>query len=62
MMEKLSVREKSTQNVGFRRSKNKNIDNLEIVSSLIDEIGVVEIIEQKLGIDKREKVRVVLNT
>lgn len=37
--------------------KIKNIDHLGIVAGLIDEIGIVEIIDQKLGIDPREKVR-----
>jgi transposase len=34
----------------------QNIDHLGIVSGLIDEIGVVEYINQKLGTDPREKV------
>ncbi|MHC5747365.1 MAG: IS1634 family transposase [Nostoc sp.] len=34
----------------------KNIDHLGIVAGLIDEIGIVEIINSKLGIDPREKV------
>jgi len=34
----------------------KNIDHLGIISGLIDEIGIVEIINRELGIDKREKV------
>jgi hypothetical protein len=36
--------------------KIKNIDHLAIVAGLIDEIGIVEIINNKLGIDKREKI------
>lgn len=36
--------------------KIKNIDHLGIVAGLIDEIGIVEIINNKLGIDKREKI------
>ena len=34
----------------------KNIDHLRIVAGLIDEIGIVEIINSKLGIDCREKI------
>lgn len=34
----------------------KNIDHLGIVAGLIDEIGIVEIINSKLGIDPREKI------
>ncbi|MBG1262674.1 DUF4277 domain-containing protein, partial [Nostoc commune] len=34
----------------------KNIDHLGIVAGLIDEIGIVEIINFKLGIDPREKI------
>jgi transposase len=34
----------------------KNIDHLGIVAGLIDEIGIVNIINQKLGIDSREKI------
>lgn len=34
----------------------KNIDHLGIVAGLIDEIGIVEIINSKLGIDPREKM------
>jgi transposase len=34
----------------------KNIDHLGIVAGLIDEIGIVETINSKLGIDPREKV------
>ncbi len=34
----------------------KNIDHLGIVAGIIDEIGIVEIINQKLGIDTREKM------
>lgn len=34
----------------------KNIDHLGIVAGLIDEIGIVEIINSKLGIDSREKI------
>lgn len=34
----------------------KNIDHLGIVAGLIDEIGIVELIEEKLGIDQREKI------
>lgn len=36
--------------------KIKNIDHLGIVAALIDEIGIVEIINSKLGIDSREKI------
>lgn len=36
--------------------KIKNIDHLGIVAGLIDEIGIVEIINSKLGIDVREKI------
>ncbi|WP_341524663.1 IS1634 family transposase (plasmid) [Nostoc sp. UHCC 0302] len=34
----------------------KNLDHLGIVAGLIDEIGIVEIINSKLGIDVREKI------
>ncbi|MGK7882049.1 MAG: IS1634 family transposase [Crocosphaera sp.] len=34
----------------------KNLDHLGIVAGLIDEIGIVEIINNKLGIDVREKI------
>lgn len=34
----------------------KNIDHLGIVAGLIDEIGIVNVINQKLGIDPREKI------
>jgi transposase len=34
----------------------KNIDHLGIIAGLIDEIGIVEIINSKLGIDPREKI------
>ncbi|WP_228060565.1 MULTISPECIES: DUF4277 domain-containing protein [unclassified Coleofasciculus] len=34
----------------------KNLDHLGIIAGLIDEIGIVDIINEKLGIDKREKI------
>ena len=34
----------------------QNIDHLGIVAGLIDEIGIVEIINKKIGIDTREKI------
>jgi transposase len=34
----------------------KNIDHLGIVAGLIDEIGIVETINSKLGVDSREKI------
>ncbi|MDE5109727.1 MAG: DUF4277 domain-containing protein, partial [Trichodesmium sp. St7_bin2_1] len=34
----------------------ENIDYLGIVAGLIDEIGIVELINQKLGVDNREKI------
>ncbi len=34
----------------------KNLDHLGIVAGLIDEIGIVEIINQKVGVDNREKI------
>ena len=37
-------------------AKIKNIDHLGIVAGLIDEIGIVETINSKLGIDPREKI------
>lgn len=37
-------------------TKIKNIDHLGIVAGLIDEIGIVKIINSKLGIDAREKI------
>ena len=36
--------------------KIKNLDHLGIVAGLIDEIGIVEIINSKLGIDPGEKI------
>jgi transposase len=38
------------------KAKIKNIDHLGIVAGLIDEIGIVETINSKLGIDLREKI------
>ena len=35
----------------------KNIEHLGIVAGLIDKIGIVEIINSKLGIDSREKIQ-----
>lgn len=40
-------------------TKIKNIDHLGIVAGLIDEIGIVEIINSKLGTDPREKISLV---
>lgn len=40
----------------IENAKIKNIDHLGIVAGLIDEIGVVEIINYKLGIDPRQKI------
>ena len=34
----------------------KNLDHLGIIAGLIDEIGIVDIINERLGIDKREKI------
>ena len=34
----------------------ENLDHLGIVAGLIDEIGLVELLNQRLGIDPREKV------
>jgi Domain of unknown function (DUF4277) len=34
----------------------ENLDHLGIVAGLIDEIGIVEILNNRLGIDSREKV------
>ncbi|ARI79356.1 conserved hypothetical protein [Microcystis aeruginosa PCC 9808] len=34
----------------------KNLDHLGIVAGIIDEIGIEEIINLKLGIDQREKI------
>ena len=45
-----------SENVSNIKSRNKNIDHLGIVAGLIDEIGIVEIINSKLGIDSREKI------
>ncbi|MEB3312278.1 MAG: IS1634 family transposase, partial [Snowella sp.] len=36
--------------------KVENLDHLGIVAGLIDEIGIVELINEKLGTDSREKV------
>jgi transposase len=40
----------------YEDAKIKNIDHLGIVAGLIDEIGIVETINSKLGIDTREKI------
>ncbi|BBD66588.1 transposase [Nostoc commune NIES-4072] len=40
----------------IENAKIKNIDHLGIVAGLIDEIGIVEIINSKLVIDPREKI------
>lgn len=40
-------------------TKIKNIDHLGIVAGLIDEIGIVEIINSKLGTDPRKTISVV---
>jgi transposase len=40
----------------IENAKIKNIDHLGIVAGLIDEIGIVETINSKLGIDSREKI------
>ena len=34
----------------------ENLDHLGIVAGLIDEVGIVEVINQKLGVDNREKI------
>ena len=34
----------------------KNIDHLARVAGIIDEIAIVDIINQKLGVDSREKI------
>ena len=34
----------------------ENLDHLGIVAGLIDEIGIVELINQKLGVDNWEKI------
>ena len=34
----------------------ENIDHLGIVAGLIDDIGIVEVINQKLGVDNGEKI------
>ena len=34
----------------------ENLDHLGIVAGLIDKIGIVEVINQKLGVDNREKI------
>jgi transposase len=36
--------------------KVENIDHLGIVAGLVDDIGIVEILNRRLGIDAREKV------
>ncbi|MDE5077912.1 MAG: DUF4277 domain-containing protein, partial [Trichodesmium sp. St2_bin6] len=36
----------------------KNIDHLGIVAGLINEIGIVEVINQKLGVDNSETITV----
>ena len=40
----------------IENTENKNINQLGIVAGLIDEIGIFEIISQKLGIDYRDKI------
>ncbi len=40
----------------IENAKIKNIDHLGIVAGLIDEIGIVETINSKLGVDSREKI------
>jgi transposase len=42
--------------LNYENAKIKNIDHLGIVAGLIDEIGIVETINSKLGIDSREKI------
>ena len=40
----------------------KNLDEYKgIVAGLIDEIGIVEVINQKLGVDNREKITAWVN-
>jgi transposase len=34
----------------------KNLDHLGIIAGLIDEMGIVEQLNQRLGVDSREKV------
>ncbi len=34
----------------------ENLDHLGLIAGLIDEIEIVEIINQKLGVDSREKI------
>lgn len=34
----------------------ENLDHLGIVAGLIDDIGIVEVINQKLGVDNGEKI------
>lgn len=40
----------------IENAKIKNIDHLGIVAGLIDEIGIVETINSKLGVDSRERI------
>ena len=46
-----------SKNVFNRRNNNwKSWPDKGIVAGLIDEIGIVELINQKLGVDNREKI------
>jgi len=38
--------------------KVENLDHLGIVAGLIDEIGIVELLNERLGTDPREKVSI----
>ena len=38
--------------------KVENLDHLGIVAGLIDEIGIVELVNERLGTDPREKVSI----
>ena len=55
-MRRLLIIEKTQKMSALEEIQIKNIDHLGIVAGLIDEIGIVEVINEKLGIDKREKI------
>ena len=41
----------------FNRISVKNLDHLGIVAGLVDEIGIVDIVNNALGIDELEQIR-----
>ncbi len=55
MKESLKIKKKGKMSL-LETIEIKNIDHLGIVAGIIDEIGIVEIINEKVGIDSREKI------